>query len=53
MVYLVRAKRADQMKDQYDLVEPGADLEPATIAPPRDASRCKMPSFLETAVYGS
>jgi branched-chain amino acid transport system substrate-binding protein len=52
MVYLAKARRADQMKDRYDLVEPVADIEPAAIAPPRDASRCKMPSFGETAVYG-
>jgi hypothetical protein len=52
MIFLARAKRPDQMKDKYDLIELIAELPPDQVAPPRDASKCKMPSLADTPVYG-
>ena len=52
MIFLARAKRPDQMKDKYDLIELIAELPPEQVAPPRDASKCKMPSLADTPVYG-
>lgn len=51
-IFLAKAKRHDQMKDKYDLIELIAEIEPAKIAPPREISKCKMQSLAETPVYG-
>ena len=52
MIYLARTKRADQMKDKYDMIEMIADISPEQASPPRSLSKCKLQSFAETPVHG-
>jgi branched-chain amino acid transport system substrate-binding protein len=52
MIFLAKAKKPDQMKEKYDLIELVADIEPAKIAPPREASKCKLQPMADTPVYG-
>jgi branched-chain amino acid transport system substrate-binding protein len=52
MIFLARAKKPEQMKEKWDLIEFIAELSPEAVAPPRDASKCKMQTVAETPVYG-
>lgn len=52
MVYLARAKKPEQMKEKYDMIEMIADVPPEQASPPREISKCKMQSFADTPVHG-
>lgn len=52
MIYLARAKKPSQMKEKYDMIEMIAEIPPEQAAPPREISKCRMPSFAETPVSG-
>jgi branched-chain amino acid transport system substrate-binding protein len=52
MIFLAKAKKPNEMKDKWDLMELIGDLPPEQIAPPKGISRCKMQSIAETPVYG-
>lgn len=52
MLYLARSKKSSEMRDRYDLVELVADLPPDRVSPPRESTKCRMPSLAETPVYG-
>lgn len=53
MIYLARTKRESEMKDKFDMVELVAEVAPEVVAPPREASKCKMQSFADTPSRGS
>ena len=52
MIYLARAKKPSQMKEKYDMIEMIAEIPPEQASPPREISKCRMPSFAETPVSG-